>query len=319
MRVSYLASAFIGVVVSAPLTQNIHCQNPAVRQEWRLLPKETQQSYVDAVKCLKTKPSRIGRNLTTTLYDDFPYIHAHLDTSIHFVASFLPWHRYFVHVYEKALQDCGYIGVAPYWDWTLDVANVSTSTIWDAESGFGGNGLRPYPSGSDAEQNCVQDGPFKDLRVEYMALGAEEHCLRRNFNNGSEEIGDMFAGAYTPEAVQVINNLTAYDNFRIGLENGPHGAIHSSIGGDMSPSTSPNDPIFFLHHGQIDRLWALWQNEQLENRTLDYSGIRTQDQFDGTTPPAASLEDIMPMYGLADDVAVKEYMSAQSGPLCYRY
>ena len=27
----------------------------------------------------------------------------------------------------------------------------------------------------------------------------------------------------------------------------------------MGPGTSPNDPIFFLHHCNVDRLWAKWQ------------------------------------------------------------
>lgn len=88
---------------------------------------------------------------------------------------------------------------------------------------------------------------------------------------------------------------------------------------DESTAKLSLDPIFFLHHGQIDRLWALWQAEDQENRVLDYSGIKTQYQFDGTTPPPASLRDIMPMLGLAADVTVKEYMSTLSGPLYYRY
>lgn len=52
---------------------------------------------------------------------------------------------------------------------------------------------------------------------------------------------------------------------------------------------------------------------------MDYSGIQTQDQFDGVTPPPAALEDVMSMYGLADDATVKEFMSTVSGTLCYRY
>src|SRR5205085_2080637 len=29
--------------------------------------------------------------------------------------------------------------------------------------------------------------------------------------------------------------------------------------GTMMLPTSPNDPIFFLHHSNVDRLWAIWQ------------------------------------------------------------
>lgn len=79
------------------------------------------------------------------------------------------------------------------------------------------------------------------------------------------------------------------------------------------------DPIFFLHHCQIDRLWTIWQAADPEKRTLDYSGYKTQNNFNGTVPPSASLEDIMPMLGFADDVPVKDFMSTKSQYLCYRY
>lgn len=29
----------------------------------------------------------------------------------------------------------------------------------------------------------------------------------------------------------------------------------------MGAMTSPNDPIFFMHHAQIDRIWAIWQRK----------------------------------------------------------
>lgn len=51
-----------------------------------------------------------------------------------------------------------------------------------------------------------------------------------------------------------------------------HNLIHGWVGGSLSPGparppirgtmvlpTSPNDPVFFLHHANVDRLWATWQ------------------------------------------------------------
>lgn len=38
-----------------------------------------------------------------------------------------------------------------------------------------------------------------------------------------------------------------------------HNSIHVWVGGDMSLSSSPNDPTFFLHHCNVDRIWAAWQ------------------------------------------------------------
>jgi tyrosinase len=42
------------------------------------------------------------------------------------------------------------------------------------------------------------------------------------------------------------------------LEGGPHDPVHNIIGGAMATMQSPNDPIFWLHHANIDRLWVAW-------------------------------------------------------------
>jgi hypothetical protein len=55
------------------------------------------------------------------------------------------------------------------------------------------------------------------------------------------------------------------------LESIPHNLVHSSIGGAykglqkrgyMNTMMSPADPIFFLHHANLDRLWAIWTRKQ---------------------------------------------------------
>ena len=60
------------------------CLLPQKRIEWRELGADNQQNYINAVKCLKTKSSRIGLQ-ESTLYDDFPYVHFQLN---HFSESF---------------------------------------------------------------------------------------------------------------------------------------------------------------------------------------------------------------------------------------
>ncbi|KAJ5410792.1 uncharacterized protein N7487_005151 [Penicillium crustosum] len=303
---------------SALATAVTPCPEPALRKEWRQLSVQERSGYAKAVHCLATTPSRLGLN--STLYDDFAYVHNKLNSQIHFVASFLPWHRYYVHVYEQALKECGYNGSMAYWDWTLDSSDPAHSTIWDAHTGVGGNGDPKHTNlvGKD-KYECVVDGPFKNLRPAYLQDSHAPHCLSRSFNNGTEYIGNMLGPQYTPAVIKTISKLRDFNSYRVALESGPHGAVHSAIGGDMSPATSPNDPIFFMHHTQIDRLWWLWQQEMPSNRTYDYSGIRTQDNSDGKTPPPATLNDLLPMLGMAKDLPVKQLMKTQTSLLCYRY
>ena len=48
------------------------------------------------------------------------------------------------------------------------------------------------------------------------------------------------------------------NSFEDGFETRPHNPVHNLIGNVMSSMVSPSDPIFFLHHCNIDRLWHAW-------------------------------------------------------------
>jgi tyrosinase len=74
------------------------------------------------------------------------------------------------------------------------------------------------------------------------------------------------------------------------------------------------DPIFFLHHTQLDRLWWLWQQRQLEGGLTAYSGHKHRHSLE-----MSSLEDGIEMQGLAPLVKVADVMDVRSDLLCYTY
>jgi tyrosinase len=44
------------------------------------------------------------------------------------------------------------------------------------------------------------------------------------------------------------------------MEGNPHGSAHVSFGGSISSiPTAAKDPLFFMLHANVDRLWAKWQ------------------------------------------------------------
>ncbi len=78
----------------------------------------------------------------------------------------------------------------------------------------------------------------------------------------------------TNEVSNLLNEEWTYDNpnwgsTSLGFRNrlgsgrklgqpvpsGLHNGVHNRVGGDMSPPTSPNDPVFYLHHCDVDRIW----------------------------------------------------------------
>ncbi|MBI3640344.1 MAG: tyrosinase family protein [Thaumarchaeota archaeon] len=63
-------------------------------------------------------------------------------------------------------------------------------------------------------------------------------------------------------AIKKVKQQKTFNDFQTLMEYTIHGTVHNFVGGggDMSQNNSPNDPIFWLHHANIDRLWNEWQN-----------------------------------------------------------
>lgn len=61
---------------------------------------------------------------------------------------------------------------------------------------------------------------------------------------------------YSPEIINFQRGtVNAYETSH---ESAPHNPVHNIIGAAMATMQSPNDPIFWLHHANVDRLWAAW-------------------------------------------------------------
>lgn len=129
-----------------------------------------------------------------------------------------------------------------YWDWTKHSSDPTNDPMWSPVTGFGGNGSPDHQQKIGRwNYSCVVDGPFKDLRPSYLQSDYAPHCLTRDFNNGTDYTpGNMFGPSRSPEKIAEINAYIKYTDFHPNLENIPHGSVHSSVGGDMSPATSPN-------------------------------------------------------------------------------
>jgi tyrosinase len=287
------------------------CVSPPIRREWRTLSTAAKKEYVEAVQCLATKPSLFRDD--GSLYDDFPWVHQQTAPSAHVAASFFPWHRYYIHVYEQALKnDCGYKGQLPYWDWSADWKDFANAPVWDNERGFGGNG-DPSAQISVGEGRCVTNGPFAGLKAMFYGESYEPHCLSRGFQTGAEleELSDLIR----PDVIEDIMQKKDFSAFSEALEKNAHHFISGSIRGDFAKYTGPYDPVFFLHHANLDRLWWNWQQEDPENRLLAYNGQTPKD----ATFPSVQLADMLDVGGLSWKVSVKEVMETNKGLFCYQY
>ena len=64
------------------------------------------------------------------------------------------------------------------------------------------------------------------------------------------------------------------------IEQEPHNLVHNSVGGLMSLWLSPVDPIFFMHHANIDRLWDVWARKQANSTPPLPDGPEPGDEVD---------------------------------------
>ncbi len=98
-----------------------------------------------------------------------------------------------------------------------------------------------------------------------------------------------------PAFVSQALSVTSYSEFRVIVEGPLHGRPHNWVEGKMASTSSPADPVFWLHHCWIDLIWAQWQllhpTASFEPGPPGISGVDLNDPLMGwTTTPADVLD-----------------------------
>ncbi|KAI1773101.1 Di-copper centre-containing protein [Hypoxylon cercidicola] len=279
--------------------------NPAVRFEWRNYSANDKKAFVNGIKCLMDKPSSGNFQGAQSRYEDLVSVHQQLAPEIHQRAVFLPWHRYYVYVFESLMrEECGFDRAFPWWDETIDSGKFAQSDIFTDEH-FG-----PLPAKtSDGQGTCIDSGTFGGLQLNIgPGSGFTQHCLAR-------AVDESLTGTVSSQFVQDCNSRTSYDDMRGCQELGPHAYGHNGVGAVMAEvQASPGDPVFFLHHLFIDHSFRIWQNADAA-RTTTINGCA-----DGANPCApATMDTVLHSNGLRPDTTIGNVMNTLGGFLCYRY
>jgi Common central domain of tyrosinase/Polyphenol oxidase middle domain len=155
---------------------------------------------------------------------------------------FLSWHRMYLYFFERILrQASGDPNFAvPYWDYGKGPAARKLPLVFR------------QPADSTNPLYVSQREP--------------------RINEGWQLSGTNYFDALRQPEFKSINSR----GFSIAVEFMPHNNIHAQVGGFTGwmgrVTTAARDPIFWLHHSNIDRLWNLWvsQGEGRQNPTDDY-------------------------------------------------
>jgi hypothetical protein len=180
--------------------------------------------------------------------------------------SFLSWHRYFLYRFEQQLQSYVPGVMLPYWDWT-DPTPLMTDTFLGPD---GSAGTDIVSSGYFAPNAPGTPGNPTSPPAWWPA-GLSGWNLPNGFGALAGPLTrDLSSTMFLPSVQNLRTTLSqsTYSNFQNMIESGNglspfnamHNGIHGWVGGHMSDLTgSPFDPLFYLHHCNIDRLWAMWQ------------------------------------------------------------
>ena len=251
------------------------------RKNAALLSASERAEFVDTLLRMKQTPSQFEP--VYSAYDYFVNLHVDAFTDhhsgAHMAPGFLPWHREFLYRFEQEMRRVsGNPRITlPYWDWT-DPSSVQAIFTDDFLGGDGDVSQQyfvlsgPFRKGnwSMAAKYDATDDEFDDMVDPTTPLSREG--LQRRFNqNGNVPLPlkshvDDLLNVWRPYDDAPYGKITNIDrSMRNYLEgkwpqgSSMHNGVHVWVGGQMQTGSSPNDPVFFLHHANVDRLWSMWQ------------------------------------------------------------
>ena len=261
-------AALLGVSVLGLASRSGYGQAPRTRMDIVTFAQDSARlaRFEGAVKEMQDRSARDpndpkGWLANANMHRDFCSTPGPFDAAqIHFCWWFIGWHRAYIAVTERKIREISGDDsfTYPYWNWSTD------RQIPDAYARPGSplaNAIRfprtDPPGLTDGEVGLQHDDPDLE-RLGVAALAASFFEARR-----SRDIPRSFGGIARP------NPENQFDNNAI--EGTPHGPVHnfsggvqgfgpSAVGGDMTDfETAARDPIFFAHHGNLDRLWENWR------------------------------------------------------------
>jgi tyrosinase len=216
----------------------------------------------------------------------------------HMHSSFLPWHREFLLLFENAVRKVsGKPITIPYWDWT-DPNSTAAVFAPDFMGGMGDaskhfavvNG--PFRKGKwrlnvvDPKANDWYGRRYLVRRFATklgktlptandvnVALGRSTYDVKPfdAMSNSRKSFRNYLEGWRQVKAMKCEHGLMNPVS-KPGASHDMHNRVHLWVGGvwgfklkhgpnqgTMALNTSLNDPVFWLHHANIDRIWAQWE------------------------------------------------------------
>jgi hypothetical protein len=147
--------------------------------------------------------------------------------------SFLSWHRMYLYYFERIMHSYMPAGSnlgLPYWDSQSSGKIPEFARVKTLSNGK----INPLYN-STRNSSIANGGYFPEF----------------------DHIENSFENSEIYKEIENAMSLTEFYSFQQELEK-PHSSIHEAVGGNLYSLASPKDPLFWMHHANIDRLWEKW-------------------------------------------------------------
>lgn len=164
---------------------------------------------------------------------------------------------------------------------------------------------------------AASEGDSSSLRPD--AFRYNPRCFKRSLNS---YMATMFTNQACVDRLLESTDIIDFQetlNFNPTMTGsaGIHGGGHNTIGGSMGDFfAAPQDPAFMLHHGMVDRLWAMWQAGNASRRHAMHGTSTIWNRF--ATPPV-TLDTVLEFGVLGRPRTMRELMDPSAFDYCYRY
>ena len=179
--------------------------------------------------------------------------------------DFLPWHRLYTWYFERIVQSV--LGkndfALPYWNYLDNDKRNLPPAFRDPTLPDGSTNYLYFRDRSDlalAQSSDPNDPLLRDQDLQWLLARNQRYFQRGDIFESSDGTFEFGVG------------------FSSQLESFPHNPVHGRIGkpsgigipptGMANPAYAARDPIFYLHHAQLDRLWEFWRRENPSIRDL---------------------------------------------------
>lgn len=209
---------------------------------------------------------------------------------------FLPWHRMYLYWFERIVrsviqtldevdEQTKATWALPYWDYWDPRPPGSAAPPPFRDSLPPAFRAANLPSGEpnplfEVKRNRARPKKDSPPAIPRVAINRGDR-LPRQVTSPHRALNQPFfsdPGGLTGGFGGPVTSFHHFDEDMIkspgALEGTPHGTVHTTVGGRGGVmtllNTSPGDPIFYLHHANIDRLWEVWlRRPERKNPTDD--------------------------------------------------